>query len=96
MAESYVDLFDLEASSFLDRLYKLVVVIYDYAIEQVDRVYADEIGKLKQEMGTTSDESLREERHFFASAFERELEDQVRALATIAIAMLATLIDSFL
>lgn len=88
-----VNLFQLEAKFFKDSLVSLVEKIYNSAIQELDAFYAKAFADLQA--AATRDQAP-DWAWYYKCALESEKEEQVRALATMALAMLGALMESFL
>jgi hypothetical protein len=87
-----IDLFQLTA----DRLQSLVVTIYTIAMQELERAYANLFDQVDEEIAAASDESKHEDLTQYRWSLDYEKKEQVRSLAAMALAMLGSLIDSFL
>lgn len=81
--------FDHESEHFIGRLDKLVIEIHKLATEQLRAVYATESEAASKDLDPDDLAS-------YESFLEGEHRDQQRALSTMALTMLASLVESFL
>jgi hypothetical protein len=85
--------FEHEANFFETRLHRLVVEIYRLAKEQLDLVYEKELDESKLDPTLSEDPDAQ---YGYENYLRGERLSQERALATMALAMLGSLVDSFL
>jgi hypothetical protein len=85
--------FEHEAKFFETRLHRLVVEIYQLAKEQLDRVYEKELDDAKRDPNLAEDPDAQ---YGYENYLKGERLSQERALATMALAMLGPLVESFL
>src|SRR5215471_6745572 len=93
-----LDMFELAPTTqFTEGLQKLVVMIYNNAVQQLETFYANELKNIDPRLQAVTEDLERAGYGLSAEhSLLKEKEEQLRALATMALAMLATLIDSFL
>jgi hypothetical protein len=99
MSWKNIDLFQFEATMFGEYLQHLVVAIYEFALQELDRVYKNDFKEIDNEINSATaarDESRQEELMQYEDYLESQREEQIRALATMALAMAGTLTESFL
>jgi hypothetical protein len=83
--------FEHEAEYFATRLQKLVLELHEFAGERLDGVYSKEIEEAERDEALDADNCADYQRYL-----RREQIEQQRALSTMALTMLASLIESFL
>jgi hypothetical protein len=99
MSWKNIDLFQFEATMFGEYLQHLVIAIYEFALQELDRVYKNDFKEVDNEITSAAaarDESRQEELMQYEDYLESQREEQIRALATMALAMAGALTESFL